>query len=190
MVIAIILGIPVVLIVLMLVFVAVRNHMAYYTPANCSVCGANTGVKGSKRYKLADGCMCQTCAEKFIVNTGNLSGLGPNAFASHSVEKVRERIVRRAEMGEEAWRKWVLEQPGPVIVHPTTEKKPVAPTMRCPRCGSTQISANQKGFGVGKAVVGAAVTGSALGLAAGAVGSKKVIITCLNCGHQWQAGKK
>lgn len=62
--------------------------------------------------------------------------------------------------------------------------------VRCPKCGSTSISSGQKGFSAGKAVVGAAVTGSALGLAAGAVGSKKVIITCLNCGHQWQAGKK
>ena len=58
----------------------------------------------------------------------------------------------------------------------------------CPKCGSTSLSANKKGFGVGKAVVGAAFTGG-IGLVAGNIGAKKVRITCLNCGHQFWAGK-
>lgn len=58
----------------------------------------------------------------------------------------------------------------------------------CPRCGSTSLSANKKGFGVGKAVVGAALTGG-IGLVAGNIGAKKVRVTCLNCGHQFIAGK-
>lgn len=61
-------------------------------------------------------------------------------------------------------------------------------TPKCPKCGSTSICANQKGFGIGKAVVGAAVAGP-IGLIAGNMGAKKVRITCLNCGHQWMAGK-
>lgn len=59
---------------------------------------------------------------------------------------------------------------------------------KCSRCGSTSITANQKGFGIGKAVVGAAIAGP-LGLVAGNAGAKKVRVTCLNCGHQWVAGK-
>lgn len=58
----------------------------------------------------------------------------------------------------------------------------------CPKCGSTILTANKKGFGIGKAVVGAALTGG-IGLAAGNIGAKKVRITCLNCGHQFMAGK-
>lgn len=58
----------------------------------------------------------------------------------------------------------------------------------CPKCGSTSLTANKKGFGVGKAVVGAALTGG-IGLVAGNIGAKKVRITCLNCGHQFWAGK-
>lgn len=58
----------------------------------------------------------------------------------------------------------------------------------CPKCGSTSLSGNKKGFGIGKAVVGAAITGG-IGLIAGNKGAKKVRITCLNCGHQWWAGK-
>ena len=59
----------------------------------------------------------------------------------------------------------------------------------CPKCLSTSISANQKGFGFGRAAIGAAV-GLDVGLIAGGIGSKKVICTCLKCGYQWKAGKK
>ena len=55
----------------------------------------------------------------------------------------------------------------------------------CPKCGSTSLSANKKGFGIGKAVVGAALTGG-IGLAAGNIGTKKVWVTCLSCGHRWK----
>lgn len=55
----------------------------------------------------------------------------------------------------------------------------------CPRCGSTSLSAGQKGFGVGKAVIGAAVAGP-IGLVAGNIGKHKVKVTCLNCGHSWK----
>ncbi|WP_235847415.1 hypothetical protein [Intestinibacillus massiliensis] len=55
----------------------------------------------------------------------------------------------------------------------------------CPKCGSTSLTANKKGFGIGKAVVGAAAAGP-LGLVAGNLGAKKVWVTCLNCGHRWK----
>lgn len=54
----------------------------------------------------------------------------------------------------------------------------------CPKCGSTSLTADKKGFSVGKAVVGAALTGG-IGLVAGAIGAKKVRVTCLNCGYQF-----
>lgn len=66
--------------------------------------------------------------------------------------------------------------------------KRVDTTPRCSKCGSTSISSDKKGFGIRKAVVGAAVAGP-VGIAAGGIGAKKVRITCLNCGHQWMAGK-
>lgn len=55
----------------------------------------------------------------------------------------------------------------------------------CPKCGSTSLSASKKGFGVGKAVVGAYVAGP-IGLIAGNIHAKKVWVTCLNCGHRWK----
>lgn len=58
----------------------------------------------------------------------------------------------------------------------------------CPKCGSTQLSANKKGVGLGKAAVGAIAVGP-LGLVAGGIGKNKVLITCLNCGKQFKPGK-
>lgn len=59
----------------------------------------------------------------------------------------------------------------------------------CPKCGSTSLSADKKGFGVGKAVIGAQLIGGPIGLVAGNLGAKKVRVTCLNCGKQFWAGK-
>lgn len=59
--------------------------------------------------------------------------------------------------------------------------------VHCPKCGTTQVSANKKGFGLGKAVGGLALVGP-VGLLGGFVGSGKVRITCLKCGHGWTAG--
>lgn len=58
----------------------------------------------------------------------------------------------------------------------------------CPKCLSTSLSSHKKGFGIGKAIVGAAVTGG-IGLVAGNIGAKKVRVTCLKCGYQFWAGK-
>lgn len=53
-------------------------------------------------------------------------------------------------------------------------------TARCPRCKSTSLTANQKGFGAGKAAVGSLVN-IPVALLAGSIGSKKVQVTCLKC---------
>lgn len=60
--------------------------------------------------------------------------------------------------------------------------------IKCPRCGSLQITANKKGFSGGKAVGGAILLGP-LGLLVGLHRSKEIIITCLNCGHTWEPPK-
>ena len=56
----------------------------------------------------------------------------------------------------------------------------------CPKCGSTSLSGNKKGFGIGKAVVGGFVAGP-IGLVAGNIGAKNVQVTCLNCGKKFKA---
>src|ERR1700761_2984647 len=58
----------------------------------------------------------------------------------------------------------------------------------CPKCGSNQLSANKKGFSGQKAVAGAVLTGG-IGLLAGTIGSNKIKITCLACGHVFSPGQ-
>jgi len=62
-------------------------------------------------------------------------------------------------------------------------------TIKCPRCGSSQVHAGNKGFGLGKAAAGGILLGP-VGLLGGLIGSKKIMVTCLNCGHKWQAGRQ
>lgn len=60
--------------------------------------------------------------------------------------------------------------------------------VKCPKCRSTSITANKKGFSLAKGAVGVVAIG-ALGAVAAGHGKNKVIVTCLNCGHQWKPGK-
>lgn len=62
-------------------------------------------------------------------------------------------------------------------------------TLTCPKCLSPHIAANKKGYGLGKAAVGGILTGG-IGLLAGFIGSRKIYLTCLKCGHQWNAGNR
>jgi hypothetical protein len=65
-------------------------------------------------------------------------------------------------------------------VHPTEEA-----AVRCPRCNSTQITAQKRGFKVGRAVGAGIAIGPIGGLIGGAAGKNKIVITCLKCGHHW-----
>ncbi len=61
-------------------------------------------------------------------------------------------------------------------------------TAYCPKCLSTSLTAQKKGFGFGKAAAGAVTVGG-LGLLVGGIGSKKIEVTCLKCGHKFTSGK-
>ncbi|MDR1005516.1 MAG: hypothetical protein LBL74_01445 [Bacteroidales bacterium] len=60
--------------------------------------------------------------------------------------------------------------------------------IRCPRCDSTQLIANPRGFRWGYAILGFLLL-KGIGLLFGFSGNKRVRITCMKCGHQWIAGK-
>jgi len=72
---------------------------------------------------------------------------------------------------------------GPTAPAPTAD----ANSVRCPKCGCTQLSTQKKGMSGGCACCGALLVGP-LGLLCGLKGANKVIITCLKCGHQWSRG--
>ncbi len=59
--------------------------------------------------------------------------------------------------------------------------------LHCPKCNSTELTSNKKGFSGSKALAGTVLTGG-LGLLAGTIGGQNVLITCLKCGYQYKAG--
>lgn len=58
----------------------------------------------------------------------------------------------------------------------------------CPKCGSSQLVANKRGFALGRAITCGLFTWG-VGLLAGFAGSNKVRITCLKCGSKWKPGE-
>lgn len=62
------------------------------------------------------------------------------------------------------------------------------PVVACPRCGSDKYVAQKQGFSAGNALAGDIIAGP-VGLLAGFLGSGKINITCLACGHVWQPGR-
>jgi len=63
-----------------------------------------------------------------------------------------------------------------------------ANNIKCPKCSSTQLYFDKKGFSGKKAVVGAVLTGG-IGLLAGTLGSNKVMASCLACGNKFSPVK-
>ena len=59
---------------------------------------------------------------------------------------------------------------------------------RCPKCGSSNVHADKKGFSVKQSIAGAVLFGG-IGLLAGAVGSNKIRLTCLDCGYHFKPGE-
>lgn len=148
--------------------------------AICAVCEKPIGLLDKR--KLKDGVVCKFCVEKAGCKREGrpLSSIEVWEVCSLCAMSEQERenyYAKRHDYAMQVSAEFAAQRIASV---------PECP--KCPKCGSTSISANKKGFGVGKAVVGAAVAGS-IGLVAGNIGSKKVLITCLNCGHQWRAGK-
>ena len=59
--------------------------------------------------------------------------------------------------------------------------------IHCPKCRSTQVTAQKQGFGLGKAAVGGVLTGG-VGILGGFIRSRKIYLTCLKCGHRFKPG--
>lgn len=57
--------------------------------------------------------------------------------------------------------------------------------IKCPKCKSSQITSNKKGFSIGKAIAGNFLV-PGIGLLAGLHGNDKIKLTCLKCGNQWE----
>lgn len=65
----------------------------------------------------------------------------------------------------------------------------MADNLKCPKCKSSQIHADKKGFSGTKAVAGAVLVGG-VGAFAGTIGSNKIKLTCLSCGYVFNPGEQ
>ena len=180
----VILGVIILLIIISLIN-HIRSNKAFYTASICDVCGEKTGFKGNRRFKLSRGNMCELCAEKATSDPVNFANCGPNAFNMMYVVDIEEAIKINKIKNKQLLADQKYEQARRMAETHAKEDATKVPT--CFKCGSTSISANKKGFSVGKAALGAFIAGP-LGLTAGGIGAKKIRITCLNCGNDWIAG--
>lgn len=156
----------------------------------CDICG---GPLGLMKMTYPDGFVCHKCFSKantqiprIYKNAAEVRAVLDQELADMSAD---ERTAFFDKLSEGAHEKYMAEiqtkiRQNNVPVKPSASQ----PVPHCPKCNSTSISADKKGFGIGKAVAGAAFAGP-VGLVAGNLGAKQVRITCLNCGHQWTAGK-
>ena len=68
---------------------------------------------------------------------------------------------------------WLKSAQGELHDKTSQYRKQADGKLFCPNCGSTDLSANNRGFSM--------VTGT--------IGSKDVYVTCIKCGHRWKAGQ-
>ena len=102
------------------------------------------------------------------------------AYYKASLQMQQQELLMREQELEEARRQTVQQQEQLRL-----QQKQYDDMMKCPRCGSTSLSGNKKGYGIGKGVIGAAIFGP-LGLMAGNMGANKVIVTCMKCGYKFK----
>lgn len=142
--------------------------------AKCSICGKETGLNRC-RLSRAKGWICPHCLKL----AGGLRCIDPSNMTVEDIKKQIDNPALRTDYAKGAPKLPISEKKQRIIQN---KKAGIA---CCPKCGSTSLSANKKGFGVGKAVVGAYIAGP-IGLVAGNIHAKKVWVTCLNCGHRWK----
>lgn len=148
----------------------------------CTKCGA----------KLADNCkFCTSCGSKINYSVTNTQQ--QNMMSNEELKlrmQAQQMQIQQQQLQMQAQQLQLQQQQFNAMI-------------KCPRCGSTSISANKKGYGVVKGGLGAIaaiglapVTGGAslaagaIGAGAGNIGRNKVICTCMNCGYKFKAGKK
>ncbi len=114
---------------------------------------------------------------KYVSEQSGMNLQEVDAYLGDLDENARQELVR-------SFRAW---QSGPAPVAGAAAAPSPSTNPECPKCHSRQTTLANQRFGVGKAAVGAVLTGG-IGLLAGGIGRNKIIVTCLSCGNQWKAG--
>ena len=96
---------------------------------------------------------------------------------------VREVYIREAPPAPEPKKSWLDSLPETEY---TRRQKRIVENKRngvacCPKCGSTSLSVNKKGYSF--------VKGVRISPLGGTIGMNKLKVTCLNCGHTFKPGR-
>lgn len=119
---------------------------------------------------------------KYVSEQSGMTLLEADTYLDGLQNSEREDLVRafQSQQPSRSPEPTSLSAPSPVVPSPPATTQP-----QCPKCKSFQTTYTKQGFGVGKAAVGAILTGG-IGLLAGGIGKNNIVITCLKCGHQWK----
>lgn len=122
---------------------------------------------------------CEQCNKEFT-DDSNKNYFSNKIYCSECIIGIREEAKKRNEE-----RIKEIEQKRREIA----ERRKIPPSkVVCPRCGSDQFTAGNKKLSVGRAIVGNTLAGP-VGAVLGGRSSKQIMVTCLNCGKSWKAGK-
>ncbi len=153
----------------------------------CSKCGIILKKENQELPVVESIEVCEKCNEekRNIIRNGKETGEticlncanSPHGSCPFCGKELRTAQAQQCQYCNSSWHKKSI----PIEFSITRSK---STPVRCPRCSSQNIAANQKGFGLGNAVVGGVLLGG-LGLLGGFVGSGKIQITCLKCGKKW-----
>ncbi|OQB78873.1 MAG: hypothetical protein BWX88_05034 [Planctomycetes bacterium ADurb.Bin126] len=157
---------------------------------NCPKCKASLKLPETAVGRMV---RCPKCQERFAAPSAPVEASPIELTDPAPEESPLEQMAAAAQGSSRNLRPQYAAPPQQPQYQPPPQQQ-FAPqatpgVLRCPKCGSTQISANQKGFGAGKACLGFLLGCGILAPLCGFLGAKKMLITCLACGYQWKAGK-
>lgn len=144
---------------------------------SCSVCNREfKDILSKNKYIIKDGVMCHDCYFKAKISSLEADP-GTEKFPMYKT-KTAETI--RNAITPENLNRYAEERK-------ISAEEALIP--KCPKCGSKSLHAGTKKLSIGRALIGNKLAGG-VGAILGGQSSKKVIITCLNCGHSWKPGKR
>lgn len=145
--------------------------LVYPTIKICRACGDRL---------LAVARKCPTCGSKNLVelDRNDLDGI---EFAKAQAGKAPQARTAPAPISMPLTKRGQAKQ--------RIKENRAAGVACCPKCGSTSLSANKKGFSPAKAAAGTYLAGT-VGFIGTTLGANKLEVTCLNCGHKFKPGGK